>query len=82
MIIFWLNGEEVQHTDSPEISLLTFLREEKNITSVKDDCSAQGACGACLVEIGIVPTAAAVANAFYQFDKIRRYSLPIKKKQK
>jgi xanthine dehydrogenase molybdenum-binding subunit len=29
-------------------------------------------------EIGLVPTAAAVANAFYQFDKIRRYSLPLK----
>jgi CO/xanthine dehydrogenase Mo-binding subunit len=31
-------------------------------------------------EIGLVPTAAAVANAFYQFDKIKRYSLPIKRK--
>ena len=30
-------------------------------------------------EIGLVPTAAAVANAFYQFDKIRRYSLPLQK---
>jgi len=30
-------------------------------------------------EIGLVPTAAAVANAFYQFDKIRRYTLPLQK---
>ncbi|MBF0363888.1 MAG: hypothetical protein HQK49_22910 [Oligoflexia bacterium] len=30
-------------------------------------------------EIGLVPTAAAVANAFYQFDKVRRYSLPMKR---
>ncbi|MBN1650339.1 MAG: selenium-dependent xanthine dehydrogenase [Bacteroidales bacterium] len=30
-------------------------------------------------EIGLVPTAAAVANAFYQFDKIRRYKLPLQK---
>ena len=33
-------------------------------------------------EIGLVPTAAAVANAFYQFDKIRYYKLPIKKRIK
>jgi len=31
-------------------------------------------------EIGLVPTAAAIANALYQFDKIRRYSLPMKRK--
>jgi len=30
-------------------------------------------------EIGLVPTAAAVANAFYQYDKIRRYKLPMQK---
>ncbi|MFH0999309.1 MAG: selenium-dependent xanthine dehydrogenase [Bacteroidota bacterium] len=30
-------------------------------------------------EIGLVPTAAAIANAFYQFDKIRRYKLPLQK---
>ena len=29
-------------------------------------------------EIGLVPTAGAVANALYQFDRIRRYRLPIK----
>ncbi len=28
-------------------------------------------------EIGLVPTAGAVANALYQWDKVRRYSLPI-----
>jgi aldehyde oxidoreductase len=31
-------------------------------------------------EIGLVPTAAAVANAFYQFDGTRYYRLPIKKR--
>ncbi len=30
-------------------------------------------------EIGLVPTAAAVANALYQFDKIRRKKLPMKR---
>ncbi len=31
-------------------------------------------------EIGLVPTAGAVANAMYQFDKIRHYKLPLKRK--
>ncbi len=31
-------------------------------------------------EIGLVPTAAAVANAFYQYDGTRYYKLPIKKR--
>ena len=29
-------------------------------------------------EIGLVPTAGAVANALYRFDGIRRYQLPMK----
>jgi len=33
-------------------------------------------------EIGLVPTAGAVANAFYQFDKVRYYKLPIKNRTK
>jgi len=33
-------------------------------------------------EIGLVPTAAAVANAFYQYDGTRYYKLPIKKREK
>jgi aldehyde oxidoreductase len=33
-------------------------------------------------EIGLVPTAAAVANAFYQYDGTRYYRLPIKKRIK
>ena len=47
---------------------------------VEDPVGPYGAKG--VGEIGLVPTAAAVANAFYQFDKIRRYSLPMKRKQK
>ncbi|MCA9731036.1 molybdopterin-dependent oxidoreductase, partial [candidate division KSB1 bacterium] len=31
-------------------------------------------------EIGLVPTAAAAANAFYQFDGVRRTRLPLKRK--
>jgi xanthine dehydrogenase molybdenum-binding subunit len=33
-------------------------------------------------EIGLVPTAGAVANALYQYDKVRRYTLPIQVKKK
>jgi aldehyde oxidoreductase len=33
-------------------------------------------------EIGLVPTTAAVANALYQFDGIRRKQLPMRRKQK
>lgn len=33
-------------------------------------------------EIGLVPTAAAVANALYQFDGVRRYRLPMKVEKK
>ena len=33
-------------------------------------------------EIGLVPTAGAVANALYQFDKTRRYELPLRIKPK
>lgn len=33
-------------------------------------------------EIGLVPTAGAVANALYQFDKVRRYTLPIRLERK
>lgn len=51
MITFILNGKKVQFFGNPDFSLLNFLREEQNITSVKDGCSGQAACGACLVEI-------------------------------
>ncbi len=45
---------------------------------VEDSFGPYGAKG--LGEIGLVPTAAAVTNAYYQFDKVRRYSLPINRK--
>ncbi len=42
---------------------------------VKDPVGPYGAKG--IGEIGLVPTAGAVANALYQFDKIRRFKLPL-----
>lgn len=47
---------------------------------VKDPVGPYGAKG--VGEIGLVPTAAAVANAYYQFDKNRRFKLPLKKSKK
>ena len=48
---FSLNGKEKEFDGDPEISLLTYLREHENITSVKDGCSGQANCGACTVDI-------------------------------
>jgi selenium-dependent xanthine dehydrogenase len=45
---------------------------------VKDDVGPYGAKG--IGEIGLVPTAGAVVNALYSFDKKRRYKLPLLKK--
>ncbi len=51
MISFTLNGEKQNYKGNPDKSLLKYLRNDKHITSVKDGCSAQAACGACTVEI-------------------------------
>ncbi len=51
MITFFLNGKKEQYEGNPEQSLLKYLRLDKHITSAKDGCSAQAACGSCTVEI-------------------------------
>lgn len=51
MISFILNGEKQTYAGNPDKSLLEYLRVDKHITSVKDGCSGQAACGACTVEI-------------------------------
>jgi len=51
MISFILNGEKQIYKGDPNKSLLQYLRLDKHITSVKDGCSGQAACGACTVEI-------------------------------
>lgn len=51
MITFSLNGQQQNYTGDPDRTLLDFLRLDKHITSVKDGCSGQAACGACTVEI-------------------------------
>ncbi len=51
MISFTLNNEPQNYDGDPALSLLNYLRLDKKISSVKDGCSAQAACGACTVEI-------------------------------
>ncbi|NOX37907.1 MAG: selenium-dependent xanthine dehydrogenase [Calditrichaeota bacterium] len=48
---FWLNGQERVYDGDPDLSLLRYLREIEGITSPKDGCSPQAACGACTVEL-------------------------------
>ena len=58
MIQFTLNGQAAVYEGDEKRSLLAFLREEKGLTSVKDGCSGQAACGACLVELDGKPALA------------------------
>lgn len=58
-------------TETPKIVVLP--------VEVADAVGAHGTKG--IGEIGLVPTAGAVANALYQFDKIRRFKLPLMRKK-
>jgi len=51
MIRFYLNDKLIEYTDDTDKTLLNYLRNDQHITSVKDGCNGQSACGACLVEI-------------------------------
>ena len=62
MIRFELNGRNVEYAGDGNRSLLDFLRLEAGITSVKDGCSGQGACGACLVELNGRPALSCVTT--------------------
>ena len=58
----------LRSVDMPEVKVIG--------VEVKDPVGPYGAKG--VGEIGLVPTAPAVANAFYQYDGKRRYSLPMR----
>ena len=49
------------------------------MVEVEDPLGPYGAKG--VGEIGNIPTAGAVANALYQYDKVVRYELPMKKRR-
>jgi len=46
-----LNGDVVRYEGDPARSLMSYLREDCNIRSVKDGCAPQAACGCCAVEL-------------------------------
>lgn len=46
-----LNGKETEANFEPGMHLLNVLRDECGITSCKDGCSPEGACGCCLVMV-------------------------------
>ncbi len=48
-ISFALNGKDVTASVDPARSLLSVLREELGVTSPKNGCEPQGACGCCTV---------------------------------
>lgn len=48
---FKLNGQEKEYSGDGDLLLLTYLRENEGVTSVKDGCSGQASCGACTVDV-------------------------------
>jgi aldehyde oxidoreductase len=58
MIRFSLNGNDIEYTGNPEVTLLQWLRCDTEVKSVKDGCSGQGTCGACIVELNGKPSLA------------------------
>jgi selenium-dependent xanthine dehydrogenase len=58
MIEFILNDIRTTYEGPTERCLLSYLRQDAGIVSVKDGCSGQAACGACLLEIDGKPALA------------------------
>lgn len=50
-IAFTLNGEDLVYDGDPGRSLLSYLRDDRDLTAAKDGCSGEGTCRACTVEI-------------------------------
>ncbi len=48
---FFLNGEQKEYNGDPDLPLLTYLRDIEGITSPKDGCAPQAACGCCAVDL-------------------------------
>lgn len=62
MVRFFLNGEEKVYSGDGNRSLLNYLRDDEHIYSVKDGCSAQASCGACMVELNGKPALSCVTK--------------------
>ena len=57
---FTCNGDQVDIEAGPGESLLSVLREQLGLTSVKDGCAPQGQCGCCTVLVDSEPRVACV----------------------
>lgn len=51
MLKFYINGQAIHYQGNQDKTLLSYLRDDLQITSAKDGCSGQGSCGACMVNI-------------------------------
>ena len=58
---FKLNGNTISYAGDPEMSLMTYLRDEENIISPKDGCAPEGVCGCCTVLMDDNPLKACIA---------------------
>ena len=61
-IEFKLNGELKSFEGDGDMTLLHYLRDVCGIMSPKDGCSAQAACGACMVQVNGKPTLSCVTK--------------------
>lgn len=61
-INFKLNGKAKTFNGDAGVSLLKYLREYENIYSVRDGCSGQAFCGACMVELDGKPALSCVTT--------------------
>lgn len=66
MTKFRLNGSNKTFSGSGDLTLLNYLRNTENIKSVRDGCSGQAFCGACMVEMNGKPTLSCITK----MDKI------------
>ncbi|MCB9053106.1 MAG: selenium-dependent xanthine dehydrogenase [Lewinellaceae bacterium] len=74
MITFKLNGRPVTYGGDENLNVLKYLRCEAGLTSVKDGCSEQAACGTCLVEVDGAPRLAC-ALKMKKLDQTEVYTL-------
>ena len=62
MIPLKIDGKELEFSGDSEISLLDYLREDLEITTPKDGCAPQAACGCCTVLLEGKPVLACVTK--------------------
>jgi len=62
MIKFKLNGTEKIYSGEESMTLLRYLRDTELIKSVRDGCSGQAFCGACMVEMNGKPVLSCVTK--------------------